>query len=530
MTDSTGTRRPVLVVGAGPTGLLLAAELQRREVPVHLIDALPAPLHWDRATVIHPRSLQIFESLGLAERFLDAGCKVRAVRFHSGGKVLGAMDLAGCGSIYEFNLGLSEQVTESILTDYLHQQGGEVKRSSRLVGLTPHAGGVLATIEGAGGRYQLDAQWVVGCDGLHSPARELSGIGFEGHDIAKPWAVFDATLQGWTETYQATFVYMETPPVILTALPGERWRVYMRPSSAQSDLVAEATRILHIYAPAASFVDVENPTRFHCHTKAATRFRSGAVFLAGDAAHVCTPAEGHGMNRGLQDAFNLAWKLALVYQDAADPALLDSYEAERRPAAEMVMQSGDGAEHALTMTDPVERDSRDEAIKAMLADATARHHDVVAETELNVEYSQSPIVLGDANSSLAPGQRLPDTIPVQHPELRARRLHELAHRAGHTLMLLAGASAPGPAVMELHRALQKQTGASKLFETAVSLGTGSGLGGQIGHFEVAAANVLDVQGTTLLAVRPDGYVGLRSDGDHLNALERYHALVCAGHA
>jgi 2-polyprenyl-6-methoxyphenol hydroxylase-like FAD-dependent oxidoreductase len=530
VTASQGSPSSVLVVGAGPTGLLLAAELQRRGVPVHLIDSLPAPLHWDRATVIHPRSLQIFESLGLAGRFLDAGCKVRTIRFHSGGKVLGAMDLAGCGSIYEFNLGLSEQVTESILTDYLHQLGGEVNRSSRLVGLTPHAGGVLAEIEGDGGRSQVDAQWVVACDGLHSPTRELSGIGFEGHDIAKPWAVFDATLQGWTETYQATFVYMETVPVILTALPGERWRVYMRPSSAESDLVAEATRILHIYAPAASFAAVENPTRFHCHTKAATRFRSGAVFVAGDAAHVCTPAEGHGMNRGLQDAFNLAWKLALVYQGAADPTLLDSYEAERRPAAEMVMQSGDGAEHALTMTDPIERDSRDQAIKAMLADGKARHQDVVAETEMNVEYSQSPIVLGDANSGLAPGQRLPDTILVDHPGSRARRLHELAQRAGHTLMLLASSSAHGPAVAELHGALQKYVAVSPLFESAVSLGGGSDLGGQIGHFEPGAADLLGIKGTTLLAVRPDGYVGLRSDGDHLKALERYRDLVCAGYA
>ena len=136
----------------------------------------------------------------------------------------------------------------------------------------------------------MNARWVVGCDGIHSPTRELSGIGFEGHDIAKPWAVFDATLQGWTETYEATFVYFGAPPVILTALPGQRWRVYLRPSSEESDLVADAASTLRSYAPAASFVDVENPTRFHCHTKMATQYRSGAVFLAGDAAHLCSPA------------------------------------------------------------------------------------------------------------------------------------------------------------------------------------------------------------------------------------------------
>ena len=140
-------RASVLVVGAGPTGLLLAAELQRRGVPCHLIDARPAPLHWDRATVVHPRSLQIFESLGLSREFLQAGCKQRAVEIHSCGKLLGTMQLSTCGSSYGFNLGLSEEVTESILTDYLRQQGGEVNRSCRLAGLTSHANGILAEIE-----------------------------------------------------------------------------------------------------------------------------------------------------------------------------------------------------------------------------------------------------------------------------------------------------------------------------------------------------------------------------------------------
>jgi 2-polyprenyl-6-methoxyphenol hydroxylase-like FAD-dependent oxidoreductase len=522
-------RRPaVLVVGAGPTGLLLAAELQRRGVPCQLIDARPTPLHWDRATVVHPRSLEVFESLGLVERFLDAGCRQRTIKIHSGGQVLGTMDLSTCGSLYGFNLGLSEEVTESILTDYLHHQGGAVNRLSQLVGLTPHPTGVLADIERDGDRYHVDTRWVVGCDGLHSPTRELSGIGFEGHDIAQPWAVFDATLHGWTETFEANFVYLETLPVILTALPGQRWRVYLRPSSPESDLVAEATSVMRLYAPAVSFVDVEHPTRFHCHTKVATQFRSGAVFLAGDAAHVCSPAEGHGMNGGLQDAFNLAWKLALVHHGAADPTLLDSYEVERRPVAEMVTRSGDVTEHAQTLTDPTERDRRDQAITAMLADPKARHYEVVAETELNVDYARSPIVCGDANSALAPGQRFPTTIHVQRSDEQPRRLHELTHRAGHTLILLGGPTAHGPALVELHAALQELTIDSPLFEAAIALTTQPDLPVQIGRLEPVGADRLGVRGTTLLVVRPDGYIGLRSEGDHLRALERYRQLVHAG--
>jgi 2-polyprenyl-6-methoxyphenol hydroxylase-like FAD-dependent oxidoreductase len=517
---------PVLVVGAGPTGLLLAAELERRGVPCHLIDARPAPLHWDRTTVMHPRSIEIFESVGLAEKFLEAGCKQRVIRVYSSGKLLGSMDLSTCGSRYGFNLGMSEEVTESILTDYLDQHGGEVRRGSRLVGLTQQAEGAVAEIERNGDRYQVDARWVVGCDGFHSLTREVSGIGFEGHDIAKAWAVFDATVQGWTETYEGNFAYLDEVPVILTALPNHRFRVYLRPGSAESDLVMEAASILNRYLPGASFKDVENPTRFHCHSKVAMKFRSGAVFLAGDAAHVCTPAEGHGMNSGVQDAFNLAWKLALVHHRVADAKILDSYEAERRPVAKMITQSGDGAEAAQAMTDATERASRDDAIRAMLSDPRTRHYEVLAETELNRDYSPSPIVAGDANGTFMAGRFLPNAIPVHRPDGQSGTLHQLAHRAGHTLLLLAGPTADLPAFVTLHADLKKVVSRSDLFEEVFALGDHPDLPCEVGRFESGAAGLLGVQAVTLFVARPDGYIGLRSDLDHRDALEHYRKLVC----
>jgi 2-polyprenyl-6-methoxyphenol hydroxylase-like FAD-dependent oxidoreductase len=175
----------VLVVGAGPTGLLLASELHRRRVECRVIDAHPAPLHWDRATVVHPRSLEIFESLGILEPLLAAGVKQRVARLHSGGNVLGEIDLSICGSRYGFNIGISEEVVESILTEYLDKQGGKVAQSARLIELEDHKDGLLATIERDGATEQVLARWVVGCDGLHStirnalaclPAAELRGL------------------------------------------------------------------------------------------------------------------------------------------------------------------------------------------------------------------------------------------------------------------------------------------------------------------------------------------------------------------
>ena len=136
------------------------------------------------------------------------------------------------------------------------------------------------------------------------------------------------------------FAHLDQPPVILTPLPGRRWRAYLRPTSETSDLVAEAEEVLLRYVPGVGFAGVENPARFRCHSRVAARYRSGRVLLAGDAAHACTPAEGHGMNTGLQDAFNLGWKLALVCRGEAGAGLLDTYEAERRPVAELVVSVG----------------------------------------------------------------------------------------------------------------------------------------------------------------------------------------------
>ncbi len=521
----------VLVVGAGPTGLLLAAELLRRNVNCRLIDAHEAPLHWDRATVVHPRSLELFEGLGILDPLLSAGVKQRIARIHAQGVVLGEIDLSDCGSRYGFNIGISEEVTESILTQYLHRHDGTVLRASSLVGLTDNAAGILATIqrttpERKTTTEQVLAQWVVGCDGLHSTCRALSGIDMRGHDIVQPWAVFDATLQGWQDSYEANYAYLDEIPVILTALPGRRWRVYLRPSSPTSDLVADASSTIGRYLPACGFDGIENPARFQCHTKIATRFRSGRVLLAGDAAHVCSPAQGHGMNTGLQDAVNLAWKLALVCHGVCDPVLLDSYEAERQPVAELVTASGDAVEQAQMLTDPAARQARDETLRAVFADANSRHHEAVAEAELDIDYAGSPIVMGDRHQALAPGQRLPDTIKVCLADGGSCMLHELTNRAGHTA-LLVGPMLDAAALLHIENLIRAQGLVSAIIEELVVIG--GSFTGSYPHAQIAPAMAaqLGIERICLFIVRPDGHIGLRSDSDPVAALTQYRQLLMA---
>jgi 2-polyprenyl-6-methoxyphenol hydroxylase-like FAD-dependent oxidoreductase len=529
VTSDRRTRTAVLVVGAGPTGLLLAAELQRRGVECLLVDAHAEPNHWDRATVVHPRSLELFESLGLVDQFLRAGTPQRGARLHSGGEVLGSFDTAMAGSRYEFDVGVSEEVTERILTGHLEAHGGAVTRGTKLVGLTPHADVVRAVLERDGEPSELEARWVVGCDGLHSPTRVAIGVEYEGHDITEPWAVFDATLAGWSERYDVTMVYLDAVPVILTPLPDQRWRVYLRPSSPDSDLVVDALGTLGAYSPQVSFVDVENPVRFQCHSEVAQRFRSGRVLLAGDAAHLCSPAQGHGMNTGLQDAANLAWKLALVLDGAAAEALLDSYQAERRPAAALVANAGDDFEHAQLLVDPAARAERDAGLRATFGAEASAHHEAVAHAELNIAYSDSPIVAGDADTHLGPGDRIPDTVAVEAAGGGPALLHAHAHRTGHTVVLLAGPTATARHLAALVDGARVRVAGSPRLDAVVAFATGDERRDDVGRIDADATERLGVNGVTLLALRPDGYVGLRADHDHLAALDRYDDRVRTGH-
>ena len=510
----------VMVVGAGPTGLLLAAELERRGVTCLLIDEGDAPRGWDWATVIHPRSLEIFEAIGVIDRLLDEGVRVRGARFRSGGQTLGELNLGSEASSYGFDIGISEEVTESLLIDYLKEQGGFVSRSTRLVGLRPGPDGVTAEIEQNGHTSEVALAWIVGCDGFRSSVRDLAGIDLRGTQGESPWAVFDAATEGWREEYDLTFAHLDLPTVILTPLPGRRWRVYLRPESDSSDLVADATEVVRRYDPKVTFAAIEKPVRFRCHSGVASRFKAGHVLLAGDAAHVCSPTEGHGMNTGLQDAFNLGWKLALVCRGLSGPGLLESYEAERRPVALRIAQSGEDSEAAQSVRSVEERLARDSGIRSTFANPESSHPEIVAHAELDRSYAGCGIVLGDTNDLLSPGARLPNTVPV-HPfggdELP---LHRQTHRANHTLLVLGGPEADAEEVLEAMRALDASLAGSAMVDAVLGFSVQPGTT-DLGQIDHAVAEQLGIGRLTVLAIRPDRYVGLRRDAIDPGIVERY---------
>jgi 2-polyprenyl-6-methoxyphenol hydroxylase-like FAD-dependent oxidoreductase len=546
-------RAEVLVVGAGPTGLLIAAELCRRGIDVLLIDHHDRPLTWDRATVVHPRSLEVFDALGVAEELIDAGVLQSRVRLYSDGEQLGVLDLASSGSRYPFNLGVSEEATERILAEHVRAHGGEVVRGATLVALEKPTGAaspdldrppeVAATIEHAGVTSTVHASWVVGCDGFHSATRHLAGIDEEVRDEDRSWVVFDATLEPWVLGDTDTRAHFDTPLTIMTALPGGRWRIYVHTNATGSAAVSSSLEVLRRYDGRLRYVGVDNVAPFTCYTRIATRFRAGRVLLAGDAAHVCSPAQGHGMNSGVQDAENLAWKLALVVRGVAADAILDSYEAERRPIAERHLLQGTDSEAIIALSDPSERAERDAAIRARLADPTTRHVETVAEAELDADLRSSPIVLGEPGPTVTAGALLPQTVEVTLADGRPSLLARAAVGTGHTLLLCAGDDVPERQVDQLtaeligaiaHRALIGRLVVVHGSEVRTNhddqpdpRSTTTNASTEHVYIDGAGLRALEVRNdaVAMLVVRPDGWVGARADTDHLARLAAYGARL-----
>ena len=308
---------------------MIAIELQRRGVPHMLIDQRPSPLLWDRAAVIKSRSLEIFAALGLSDEFVRRGKIIRGVDFYGLGSRRASFRLADLDTPFPFTLGLSEGVTEQILTRELERLGGAVARGVEFVDMQADDTAVRVRIREAGADRTIEAGFVVGADGLHSKTRDAVGIQFPGHDYERQWGVVDVRIANWPYETDVTAVMFD-PPLIPVPIGGDVWRIYFRGDPADTSHKARVEQCLERLAPGATIASSDEPQLFHTHFRVATRFRSGRVLLAGDAAHACSPIEGHGMNGGIHDAYNLGWKLALVATGEAPDSLL---ELLRRRAA-----------------------------------------------------------------------------------------------------------------------------------------------------------------------------------------------------
>jgi 2-polyprenyl-6-methoxyphenol hydroxylase-like FAD-dependent oxidoreductase len=398
----------VLVVGAGPVGLSLACELDRRGVDHRVVDAARDRAVVSRATDLHARSLELWDHSGVAGPILDAALPITGVPLFSGGRQVARLDFAGVDSPFPAAVSLAQRDLEGLLCDHL---GAEVERGEHVELLGTDDESVRARV----GSGEVEAAFMVACDGVHSGLREALAIPFDGGEYPNRWAVMDAAVDGWPYGRGEIPVFLDHEGFWAMPLPNGRLRLFFRyEGTADRPEVADAQAVIDRHVPGEpAITEAENRACFTLHHRVARHFRSGRVLLAGDAAHVMTPVNGQGLNTGVQDAYNLAWKLERALAGAPDE-LLASYEAERRPVAiATVRASGETAENAwLSGAAAAERDRMLAATLATPAQVLAA---VEAGHELTVGYEGSPIVEGDTRSEslgVLPGDRVPDAGPL----------------------------------------------------------------------------------------------------------------------
>ena len=354
----------VLIVGAGPTGLMLANQLVRRSVRVQIIDRHPGPSLQTRALGVQARTLEIYSHLGIVDRALELGKRATGANIWSLGKKAARIPLGAIGSSispYPYLLILGQDDNERLMGDALHQQGVAVNWSTELVGLfSQESDAVRATLKQQDGTTrEITAAWVAGCDGAHSAVREINGIAFQGAPYEHVFFVADTQLTGdmvpeelnvylWREGFHLFFPMRGTNHWRLVGIVPAEMRE--KKGLTFDDVIPSVQR------QAGSGLSFQKCTWFstyRIHHRRAERFRDRRCFLLGDAAHIHSPVGAQGMNTGLQDAYNLAWKLALVVSGRADAALLDSYEEERIPVAKRLLSTTDRAFSLIVSANPL---------------------------------------------------------------------------------------------------------------------------------------------------------------------------------
>ena len=341
----------VLVIGAGPTGLMLANQLVRRGVRTRIIDRHAGPSLQSRALGVQARTLEIYAQLGIAKRAIELGKRAIGANMWAEGRRTARVPLGDIGkdlSPYPYLLILGQDDNERLLGEALQRSGVPIEWNTELVGLTQEEKGVVARLKQPDGRIaEVTAGWVAGCDGARSAVRELSAIPFEGAPYEHVFFVADTQMTGPMTPDELNLYFWRNGFHLFFPMRGtDHWRVVgiVPPAlRGRGDLTLDEV-LPSIREEAGAGVTLHGCSWFstyRIHHRRAQRFRDRRCFLLGDAAHIHSPVGAQGMNTGLQDGYNLGWKLALVASGQADVALLDSYEAERIPVARLLLSTTD---------------------------------------------------------------------------------------------------------------------------------------------------------------------------------------------
>jgi len=404
----------VLVVGAGPTGLLLASELARRGVGVRLIERRASPAEHSRALAVLPRTMEMMDQLGLANAFINSSQQAKGICFYGRDrKEAFRSSMNDLPSEFPFFLLLPQTETENILVNYARKAGVEIERGVSFLSMVQTGQRVLVTLERMDGTTeQIDASYVVGCDGSRSAVRQATGLEFQGGGYDQSWLLADIVLDpGLDPNWLHGFTSIDGP-IFFFPLPNSIWRIVLLRKRAESatagvsmNEIVETLNKNHL-----GYLRAREPSwlaGFGIQHRRTEHLKMGRVFLCGDAAHVHSPAGGQGMNTGLGDAFNLGWKLASVIKGKAKEELLDSFEAERMPVIDGVMRMTDQMTRLITAKKGPRVWIREWILPIVAKMGFARKM-AMRLSQLSVGYRYSPIVLpGKVAGGAKPGERVP---------------------------------------------------------------------------------------------------------------------------
>jgi 2-polyprenyl-6-methoxyphenol hydroxylase-like FAD-dependent oxidoreductase len=434
----------VVVVGAGPTGLMLASELSLMGVTVTELERLPEPTGLSKALGLWPRSQDTLDLRGLLERF--DGRPVPAVNFAAF-----TVEMPRLESSHPHGLAIPQARIEELLEGRARELGAEIRRGHELSGLHQEEATVVIDVQGPDRAYQMRAGYLVGCDGAHSVVRHAAGIGFPGTgptvsavlgDVRLPQSMegaFSSGSSGFglragitrTETGIFAAVPLEPGIVRLTAIEWGRPAVDHNVPVTLGELQDAIRRVLGEELPMS---DPRWLSRYNDSARQAERYRNGRVLLAGDAAHVHFPFGGQGLNMGLQDAANLGWKLAATVHGWAPPGLLDTYHAERHPVGERVLMN---TRAQVTLSVPGEQvTALRELFSQLLAQEQVRRYIVEMITAVDIRYDMGN---GDSERQPLVGRWAPD-LPLVTADGRIR-VAQLMHSGKGMLLDLAGRTA-----------------------------------------------------------------------------------------
>ncbi len=469
--------RPVLIVGAGPTGMTAAMELARFGIPVRLVEKLPEPATTSRAIGVQARTLELFEQRGLAEAMLEVGNRGLAASAYGDGRRLFHLDFSHIDSRYRYVLLISQAETERILREELARQGVSIGRGVELIAFAQadsHAhpgrsGGVSATLRHEDGTLEeLDASYLIDAEGAHSIIRTSLGLDFRGKALDYVYALGDIDVDG---DLSATGMHIFTSVhgfMAMFPMGGRQFRLIasdppMKPSQTRGPALDELQQMydMRSHIPA-RLSDLKWSSWFRINSRMTDKLRVGRVFLGGDAAHIHSPAGGQGMNTGIQDMINLGWKLAMVIQGKAAPALLSTYEEDRLPLIRDVLTKTEALTDAVGSENSVFRTLFAHIAPLVVGTEFVQNRGAARMSQISLHYRDSSLSETDAHhGTLRAGDRIPDmTVTAMGsghaPGMAPPRSVRLFRLLDPSMVTLLFVNVADPA--EFHRRIQEGLG------------------------------------------------------------------------